>query len=71
MPRDQRDVKPAIEYVEILYPLTYKDEVHDQTNQVFIVDDQVDLIEKMMDFDDAGWPIWVCGDIAYVFATKE
>ena len=66
-PRREREDKPRILWLEVLFP----NQFIDVPGQLVPVWSKRDLRAKLAECEECGWPVWQCGDVAYVFATEE
>ena len=65
-PRRDREDKTHVLWLEVLFPNQFVE----MPGQLVPVRSERDLREKLSECADCGWPVWQCGDVAYVFATE-
>ena len=65
-------IKTSIDWVEIIFPIiNARGECVDSSAELVPVSTLEELHTRLLDFRRLGWPVWIAGDICYVFAGDE
>ena len=65
-------IKTSLDWVEILSPIiNARGECVDSASELVQVFTLEELHTRLLDFKRFGWPVWIAGDICYVFVGDE
>ena len=65
-------IKTSIDWVEKLSPIiNARGECVDSAAELVPVSTLEELHTRLLDFRRLGWPVWIAGDVCYVFVHDE